>query len=145
MWNLFKKKPQRPQTTADAIKRFGELLERYPIPSVLLDISMLPLPKERMKLAIKDAWLQTSHEKMRGMLEAGYGLLSCFQPGIGETPFKNPLLEDIPKDFRSNPKERDAYFQKMKPHMEKWQAQEKASSAEHEQLAAEFVNWKKSQ
>jgi hypothetical protein len=53
-----------------------------------MDVTMLPVPKEQMKVALKVAWVAESDERRKEALEAAYLVLSYFQEDIGPVPFE---------------------------------------------------------
>lgn len=80
MWETLVSDIERASATAErAVNMYGELLERFP--SHLLPESMLPLPKEGMKAAIKLAWY-SANEAQREILRGGYVMLAIFRSDV---------------------------------------------------------------
>ena len=121
----------------EAILKLGELIERYP--NAVLDVSMLPLPKDKMKLAIKAAWMLEKNTKSREALEVGYSFLGYFQDGIGSAPLKNPTVELPPS---KDPKAIKEWLASNGENMKKWTAWQITSLDECTNLAKEFKDWK---
>src|SRR5437660_11757126 len=97
MFGWFKKK----QTAGDIIEAYGELLEKYPMS--ILDVSMLPLPKTKMKLLLKSYYARASNEDQERVIENSYLLLGQFQDGVGPKPITATLLEgDVAQKLDAN-------------------------------------------
>ena len=81
-------------------------METYP--SAILDTTMLLLSKAEMKIALKQAWLQTKDPEWRNWLEVGYMMLANFQDGVGRTPCQAVDLPDIKPELLKNWLQSDA-------------------------------------
>jgi hypothetical protein len=91
-----KKRITQPESrsTADlfgAVGRLGELIESYPLH--VLDVSSLPMPKQQMKTALREAWCVAKPDRRRA-IEIGYAYLANFQIGVGWTPTSPALAGD---------------------------------------------------
>ena len=74
----------------DVVSDFGTLLEAQDAMAIY-DASLLPRPKEEMKLALKVAWKLTSEPGVKNAIEAGFTALSHFRTGIGSKPIQPPF------------------------------------------------------
>jgi hypothetical protein len=117
-------------TVTDVISAYSELLEKYPIS--ILDTSMLPIPKTKMKVLLKSLYARTSDPAQRSMFETGFMFLSNFQDGVGATPIRGKLSSG---DAMANLKANMAILDKWKP----W---ENLAYAEMEVLFAEWKRFK---
>jgi hypothetical protein len=115
---------------ARRITAYGELLEKYPLS--ILDISMLPIPKAKMKVVLKALYAKTSNVEQKNLLEVGFMFLSKFQDGVGATPIDGKLMHG---DVKANLKANMAI-------LDKWRSWEKLSMAEMEILLAEWKRFK---
>jgi hypothetical protein len=115
MFEWFKKK----QTVEDVVHAYGVLLEKYPL--AILDVSMLPAPKTKMKALLKTLYAKTDDEARANQIEIAFIFLSNFQDGVGPIPIENST-QDMKK-------------------WDKWLPWEKLSFAEMEILLDE---WKRS-
>ena len=80
------------------VGEYGRLMENYP--TAFLDASRLPSHKERMKKALKVAWISDADPTFRGAIEQAYLHLCHFQEGIGEVPM-DPALPVEPDPHKS--------------------------------------------
>jgi hypothetical protein len=117
-------------TVTDVISAYGELLEKYPLS--ILDTSMLPIPKTKMKALLKTLYARASNPEQKNMLEKGFMFLSNFQDGVGATPISGKLSTG---DAKANLKANMAI-------LEKWMPWEKLSFAEMEILLSEWTRFK---
>jgi hypothetical protein len=121
---------ERQQTVADVMATYGGLLEKYPL--ALLDVSMLPTSKTKMKALLKALYAKARTAEQRAWFEAGYMFLSKFQDGVGTTPIDNTLPKgDTKADLEAGAAKLD-----------KWLQWEKLSLAETEILMAEWMRFK---
>jgi hypothetical protein len=97
-------------TVTDVISAYGELLEKYPLS--ILDVSMLPIPKTKMKVLLKSLYARTSDPTQRSSFESGFLFLSNFQDGVGATPISGKLPSG---DAMANLKADMAILDKWKP------------------------------
>jgi hypothetical protein len=79
------------------ISEYGHLLEKYQS-AIVVDASLLPVPKRMMINAFKIAWLNTRSAEMRNWLEIGWAHLPMFQDGVGDIPISMVLPKDEPLD-----------------------------------------------
>ena len=93
------------------INAYGALLERNP--ATIQDTSVLPLPKERMKVMIKMAWLSDTDPDKRRVLEVGYVLLSQFQDRIGDNPIHRSIREPNFSMFGKATTEAESLFEEL--------------------------------
>jgi len=68
----------------EALPRLRDLIQRHHL--AICDASLLPLPKDEMKIALKVAWDLAASDAQRAEIEAGFLELSQFQPGVGAEP-----------------------------------------------------------
>ena len=66
-------------------------MEKYP--GAILDASLLPLPKDRMKQVIKEVYATNAFPSAREYLPMAFMTLSNFQDGVGP----KPLYPNAPK------------------------------------------------
>jgi hypothetical protein len=127
-------RPQPQLTNADLVEMLGELMERHPM--ALLGTTRLPAPKEKMKGALKQAYLE--HPAMQDFLHAGYLQLSQFQDGIGDR-----IIEPAIGDGAKNPTELAAELAtgERGKKLQEWLAWSKVSLAEMEILSDEWKNF----
>src|SRR5690242_10079280 len=88
MFGWLKKSKTEP-SIGDVIAVYATLVEKHG--TAILDTSMLPLPKARMKEILKAAYKQTTDAGMRGHLGVGYMFLGNFQDGVGPKPISADL------------------------------------------------------
>jgi hypothetical protein len=93
MFGWFKKSRQSAPEIFGAVARLGDLMEHYPLH--VLDVSLLPMPKPQMKVALKEIW-HTAAPAQRQALEVGYMSLANFQSGVGSKPISLALSGDSP-------------------------------------------------
>jgi hypothetical protein len=117
-------------TVAAVISAYGELLEKYPLS--ILDTSMLPIPKAKMKVLLKGLYAGGDYPEQENAFEIGFMSLSNFQDGVGARPISRKLLNG---DARDNLKANMAILEKLMP----W---EKLAFAETEILLAEWKRFK---
>ena len=131
-----------PQGAEDAIRKLGALMETYP--SAILDTTMLPMPKAEMKIALKQAWLQTKDAQWRNWLEVGYMTLANFQDGVGRAPCQTVYLPDIKPELLKNWFQSGAGKTTMAAldNFARWQV---LAAKESEFLLAELNQWKAAQ
>ncbi len=122
------RKPQLP--VGDVMDAYGKLLEKYPLS--IIDVSLLPLPKTKMKIILKALYAKAASPEQRNSLEVAFVLLSKFQDGVGATPVDGKLLRGDPK----------AILKANKALLDKWLPWQKLSSAEAEILLAEWKRFK---
>jgi hypothetical protein len=60
------------------------LVERHP--TAILDSARLPLPKDRMEIILKSAWLRARNQAERDFLEDAFVKLAQFQDNVGKIP-----------------------------------------------------------
>ena len=118
------------QMVGDVMSAYGELLEKYPL--AILDISMLPIPKAKMKIVLKALYAKANNVEQENVFETGFMFLSKFQDGVGATPVDGKLLDG---DVKANSKANMAI-------LDKWRSWEKLSMAEMEILLAEWKRFK---
>jgi hypothetical protein len=73
----------------EAVADLGDLMQRFPC--AILDSKLLPLPKDQMKEALKQAWLKARDEHIRNAVEVAFTSLCDFQEGVGEKPIERSL------------------------------------------------------
>lgn len=61
-----------------------------------MDVSWLPVNKQKMIEVFKSLWLLSGDDKGRKMAEDLWHLLTQFQPGVGETPIAIDISKDNP-------------------------------------------------
>lgn len=83
MFGWFKNSSPLTTKALDAIGHLSELTENYPLH--VLDISLLPMPKQQLKAALKEFW-RASSRPQRLAFEVGYVSLANFQDGVGPKP-----------------------------------------------------------
>jgi hypothetical protein len=118
------------QSVGDVMEAYGRLLQKYPLS--IIDVSMLPLPKAKMKIVLKALYAEAASLEQQSFLEAGFMFLSNFQDGLGATPIDGKLLRGDPKETLEANK---AILDKLLP----WQ---KLSNAEAQILSAEWTRFK---
>jgi hypothetical protein len=85
--------PVKSPSTADvfdAVGRFGELVETYPLH--VFDVCLLSMPKPEMKTALKKAW-RVANPARRRAIEVGFVQLASFQDGVGPKPISLALSD----------------------------------------------------
>ena len=112
------------------MSEFGGLLEKYPL--AIIDISMLPIPKVKMKVILKTLYAQARTTQEQNMFETGFMFLSNFQDGVGATPIDGRLPEGNPM----------ADVNASIAILDKWLPWQKLSVAEMEILLAEWNRFK---
>jgi hypothetical protein len=130
MFDWLKRVFTKEQAVGDAIELYGTLLEKYP--SAILDISMLPASKSKMKLLLKALYVEASDATLANAIEVAFISLSNFQDGVGSVPIDAALRggtskADMAADIRK---------------MDKWLPWSKLASAESEILMAEWDRFK---
>jgi hypothetical protein len=131
MFGWFKKAPKEP-SMGDVMDWYGELMEKYPL--AIMDISMLPLPKTKMKQLLKVAYGQTTDPKMLNAIEMSFMFLSRFHDGVGSVPI-DAILDHSPVMTRATIQ---ADADKLAKHLP-W---EEISLADSEILMAEWKRFK---
>ena len=121
---------ERQKTVSDVISAYGELLEKYP--GSVLDVSMLPMPKVKMKILLKALYAKAKNAEQENIFETGFMFLSKFQDGVGATPIDGKLsdgsvMENLKTDVAI---------------MDKWMPWQKLSMAETGILLAEWQCFK---
>jgi hypothetical protein len=108
---------------------YAALIKAYP--DHLMDVSWLPVTKQRMIEVFKLSWLLAGDDKGRKIAEDLWNLLTRFQPDVGETP----LAIDISKD---NPTVKEWYERNalVKPLLEKGIAEVEIYKREIERFKA---------
>lgn len=130
MFDWLKSIFMRKQTAGDVIGAYGALLENYP--SAILDISMLPASKTKMKVLLKALHAETTDAKFANHIEVAFMSLSNFQDGVGSVPIDRTLGAGTSKaDMAADMKKLD-----------KWLPWSKLSVAEMEILIAEWKRYK---
>ncbi len=66
------------------LAELGKLMEQWP--GEFVDASLLPLPKDELKVLLRDVWREIPDETARHSIEVAYLHLRNFQTGIGPTP-----------------------------------------------------------
>jgi hypothetical protein len=74
------------------IQQYGALLVKYP--TAYMDETWLPVPKDQMRLVFKAAWKIAPNAELRNHIEAGWTLLSMFQPDVGQIPVDGAVPPD---------------------------------------------------
>jgi hypothetical protein len=114
------------KTADDVISTYYQLLRKYP--SSILDISMLPVSKEKMKALLKVMHADAINEEQRKRFMTGFIFLCRFQPGVGASPVDGKLLHgNLEENLEANIKI-----------LEKWMPWDKSSVAEAEKLLEEW-------
>ncbi|MGP0060455.1 MAG: hypothetical protein ACLPID_14315 [Beijerinckiaceae bacterium] len=121
---------EQSKTVNDVMLAYGELLEKYP--SSILDISMLPIPKAKMKVLLKGMYARARNVEQQNLCEAGFMFLSNFQDGVGAKPIDGRLLQG---DAKANLEANMAI-------MDKWMPWNELSMAEMKILLAEWKRFK---
>jgi hypothetical protein len=111
----------------DVISVYGELLEKYPLS--ILDTSMLPIPKTKMKVLLKTLYAGASNPELKNSIETGFVFLSNFQDGVGVRPISGKLSKS-------------GSAQDNLAILDKWMPWEKVAFAEMEILLAEWKRFK---
>jgi hypothetical protein len=68
----------------ELLEEYALLLENYP--AAILDVSMLPLPKDKMKTILKLLYEEQTDPCFQDYFEKGFLALSRFQKGVGIGP-----------------------------------------------------------
>jgi len=137
IFSFFKKKSKIDRLVAEIPKvmaAYGSLLERHPM--VVLDITMLPLPKPEMKKTLKIAWTLAVDEQSRRAAEYGYMQLAQFQDGVGKEPINVPKAHN-PWD--------DPHMKKVVVSLDRHIAWSKKVNSEMAELLVEFESFKRTQ
>jgi hypothetical protein len=113
-------------TVNGVISAYGALLEKYPLS--ILDTSMLPIPKTKMKVLLKSLYAKASSPEQQNLFETGFMFLSNFQDGVDARPISGKLSKG---DAKANLKTDMAI-------LDKWMRWEKLAFAEMEILLAEW-------
>jgi hypothetical protein len=121
-------RPRAPKTVDEAMAAFGSLIERYPV--AIMDVSMLPVPKKQMKALLKALYAKATSSQVQNHIEVGFTLLCMFQEGVGPTPVDGNFA---PKGAAPT----DAEIAKL----DRWLAWQKRSTAEAEDLLAEWKRY----
>ncbi len=121
---------KQPKTVDDIMSEYGGLLEKYPL--AIMDISMLPIPKVKMKVILKALYAQARTTEDKNWFETGFMILSNFQDGVGAKPIDCKLPEGTTK----------ADIQAGLAIMDKWILWQKLSAAEMEILLTEWRRFK---
>jgi hypothetical protein len=93
------RQPPKPKTVDEAISAYGSLIEKYP--TAILDVAMLPVPKNKMKVLLKAIYAEATTVELQNSIEVGFTMLGHFQEGVGRTPIdvaplgKNATQADI--------------------------------------------------
>jgi hypothetical protein len=120
----------QPKTVGDVMSAYGELVEKYPL--AILDTSMLPIPKAKMKIVLKALYAKASNLEQKNLFETGFVFLSKFQEGVGATPISGELMHgDTAANLSAN-----------MATLDKWMPLEKKSITEMEILLAEWKRFK---
>jgi hypothetical protein len=133
-------------SAADLLAALGRLMEEHP--TALMGTTRLPAPKQEMKTAIKQAWLQ--EPRLRGAFTAMYLHLSSFQDGIGDAVFECsvPGARDISKLSRDQDALRRLVTEiatgSEGESFRKWIEWSKVTMAEMEILAEEWKQFERS-
>jgi hypothetical protein len=114
------------QTIGDAIGAYGALLEKYP--SAIIDVSMLPTSKPKLKGLLKALYADTTDAEFANHIEVAFMSLSKFQYGVGSIPIDCTLGAGTSRADMAADSEK----------LEKWLPWAKLSSAEAEILLAEW-------
>jgi len=116
----------QPMQVGGVLSAYGVLIEQYPL--AIMDISMLPIPKTKLKVLLKGLYARTNNPDQRNLFEAGFMHLSKFQDGVGHAPIDCHLPRG---DLKAN-------SQADIEAMNKWLLMEKLSLADSEVLLAEW-------
>jgi hypothetical protein len=119
-------KQEPPMQVGDVLSAYGALMEKHPL--AIMDISMLPIPKTKMKVLLKSLYTTANNPAQRNLFEAGFIHLSKFQDGVGHTPIDCHFPRG---DIKAN-------SQADIEAMNKWLLLEKLSLADSEVLLAEW-------
>jgi hypothetical protein len=112
----------------DSVADYGTVMEAQG--GAMLDVSRLPLPKEQMKIALREAWRVAPNDQKREFVKVAYFHLAEFQAGIGDVPVDCAL----PKNSE---------LKRVGPILDRYLMWSKLAAAERQQLASEwddFVN-----
>ncbi len=88
---------KRQATASDMIGAYGALLDKYP--GFIMDVTMLPQSKLKMKVLLKTLYGLTSDPKLHSLFTEGFMSLANFQAGVGSDPV-DPNI--IPDDFATD-------------------------------------------
>lgn len=124
------KKGSEPKTVGEVLDAYGALLENYPL--AIMDVSMLPTSKTKMKALLKAMYAKASDPAQQNWIEVGFMFLSKFQDGVGPTPIDGTLSSGNAK----------TNMQADMAILDKWMPWEKLSLAESEILLAEWKRFK---
>jgi hypothetical protein len=124
--SIFKRK----QTIGNVLETYGDLLVKYPLSVV--DVSMLPLPKTKMKVVLKALYAKARTKDQQALLENGFFFLCNFQDGVGPLPINGELLKGDPME---NLDANQAI-------LDKWMPWQKVVLAELDVLSAEWKRFK---
>jgi hypothetical protein len=130
IFNWLKSAFPKTQIVGDVMSTYGELLETYPLS--IVDVSMLPLPKTKMKVFLKALYATARTAEQQRLVEKGFLFLSQFQDGVGPKPIDGTLLKgDAMQNLDTNVEI-----------IERWTPWQKLSLAEMDILAAEWKQFK---
>ena len=121
---------EQPKTVGDVFEAYGALLERYP--TAILDSSMLPMSKTKMKVMLKAQYAKALSLGMGNQFEVGFMFLSKFQDGVGPAPIDCTLSDGDPL----------ANMNADQAKLDKWLSWERLSLVESEVLMAEWKRFK---
>jgi hypothetical protein len=109
---------------------YGGLFEKYPLS--IVDVSMLPLPKTKMKVFLKGLYAKAQTPEHQRLVENGFFFLSQFQDGVGPKPIDGTLIKgEVMQNLDANVEIID-----------RWTPWQKLSLAELDILAAEWKRFK---
>jgi hypothetical protein len=77
-------KPAAPKTWQEIMLAYRALIEKHP--TEIMDVAMLPIPKDRMKMLLKALYAKATTAELQSTIEVCFKLLSLFQEGVGATP-----------------------------------------------------------
>lgn len=124
-------KRSRELTVTDVVSSYGELLEKYP--SSILDTTMLPVPKAKMKALLKGLYAKASSPQEANAFETGFVLLANFQDGVGAAPINGELPKGTPTKASM---EADMAI------LNRWMPWQEKAAAEMDLLLAEWKRFK---
>jgi hypothetical protein len=112
-------------TVEDVVSAYGALIEKYPLS--IMDVSMLPLPKQQMKIVLKSLYAKVTSGDLQNFLTVRFTLLSQFQEGVGSTPIDGgtKFKGELPTKAEL-------------ANLDKWLKWQSVSAAEMESLSAEW-------
>jgi hypothetical protein len=76
----------------EVIENYQEMLLKYPV--AILDVSMLPVPKAKMKVLLKGMYAKQTKPEFQKYFEQAYMFLSQFQEGVGPKPISGVKRRD---------------------------------------------------